>query len=66
MEKLYIGNEGWTGKTVHAIHLDSNGQPHSKLCYRYAGNTNRPITRLKKVQATTENVTCPHCLKRIA
>lgn len=64
---LYIGNEGWTGKTVHAIRAKENGHyvNNDKVCYNFAALTQRPITHLKKVQATTENVTCKNCLKHI-
>lgn len=70
--KLYIGNKGWTGKTVHAIRVEvnddgsvnmHNGQ-NNNLCYQWE-TTVRPVTNLKKVEATTENVTCKNCLKHL-
>lgn len=70
--KTFIGNKGWTGKTVHAVSVEvfedgsinmHNGT-NNNLCYNYE-STVRPITNLKKVQATTENVTCKNCLKHL-
>lgn len=72
INKLYIGNKGWTGKTVHAIEVeeDENGKVNmhngmnNNLCYQWE-TTIRPITNLKKVQATVDNVTCKNCLARL-
>lgn len=70
ISKLYIGNKGWTGTTVHAIRVEENENgdlvgyngTNNNICYRWE-TTLRPITNLKKVQATTQNVTCKNCLK---
>ena len=67
-EKLYIGNKGWTGTTVHAIRCYENGTPinyDAELCHNYK-TTLRPVVRIKKVEATTENVTCKNCAKRLS
>jgi len=70
--KLYIGNKGWTGKTVHAVRVeeDENGVvnmhngTNNNICYQWE-TTVRPITNLKKIEATVHNVTCKNCLERI-
>ena len=70
--KLYIANKGWTGKTVHAVEVEENeageinmhNGTNNNICYRWE-TTVRPITNLKKVQATVDNVTCKNCLKQL-
>ena len=70
--KLYIANKGWTGKTVHAVRVeeDENGKVNlhngmnNNICYNWE-STIRPITNLKKVEATKDNVTCKNCLKHL-
>ena len=70
--KYYIGNKGWTGQTVHAISVQENeagdfvgyNGTNNNLCYFWE-TTLRPITNLKKVKATKENVTCKNCLKAL-
>lgn len=71
-QKLYIANKGWTGKTVHAVLVDEdeNGKinmhngMNNNLCYNWE-TTIRPIVNLRKVEATTENVTCKNCIERL-
>lgn len=70
--KIYIGNKGFTGKTVHAVRVeeDTNGHIYlgngttNNLCNNWE-TTVRPITNVRKVIATKENVTCKNCLKRL-
>lgn len=69
-QKIYIANKGYTGKTVHAVRVyeDENGKINmhidDNLCYNWE-TTIRPIVNLKKVEATTENVTCKNCIKAL-
>lgn len=75
--KRYIGNIGWSGSTKHVVivgecdcekfeGIHSHSDPYA-LCKPNRGMHYRigPVTQVRKIEATTENVTCKACLKQM-
>lgn len=59
--KNIIANVGWSGNKIHAIRV-STLRP---ICDNGAGIGARFPNRMKKVEATAENVTCEKCLTHL-
>jgi hypothetical protein len=73
ISKLYIGYLGWSTSTLHAVRVDELEDGSGYRTEPYAickPNTFRHyriglVNRIRRTQATAENVTCKDCIRRL-